>query len=57
MLEVTGYFTGFDNGGYNRHLSPTMLTLSHIDLYIVLLPRWHIRVQLTPFENTGYQVA
>jgi hypothetical protein len=31
MLEVTGYFTGFDDGGYNRHLSPTMLTLSHID--------------------------
>jgi hypothetical protein len=32
MLEVTGYFTGFDDGGYNRHLSLTVLTLSHIDL-------------------------
>jgi hypothetical protein len=31
VLEVTGYFTAFDDGGYNRHLSLTMLTLSHID--------------------------
>jgi hypothetical protein len=26
-------------------------------VYIVLLPRRQIRVQLTPFENAGYQVA
>ena len=31
MLEVTGYFAAFDDGGYNRHLSLTMLALSHID--------------------------
>jgi len=30
-VEVTGYFTAFDDRSYNRHLSLTMLTLSHID--------------------------
>ncbi|MEI8296204.1 MAG: hypothetical protein WCG04_06755 [Alphaproteobacteria bacterium] len=28
MLEVTGYFTAFDDGSYNRHLSLAMLALS-----------------------------
>ena len=32
MLEVTDYLTGFDDGGYNRQLSLTMVTPSHIDL-------------------------
>jgi hypothetical protein len=31
MLEVTGYFTAFDDGGYNRHLSLAMLTSTDID--------------------------
>ncbi|MEI7441479.1 MAG: hypothetical protein WCK43_07605, partial [bacterium] len=30
---------------------------SAVRWYIVLLPRRQIRVQLTPFENAGYQVA
>jgi len=56
MLEVTGYFTAFDDGGYNRHLSLTMLTLSHIDLedFSLHFPQLEFLTGL-PFFSSGFR--
>jgi hypothetical protein len=48
------------NGETRIHVDPKVIEDKPIASnlsYIVLLPRRQIRVQLTPFENAGYQVA